>query len=131
VDDLALTFLELAGLPLPGDSYSGQPKKRITDHSMLPMLRGQSAKPPVMAGELFGSRYYREGRLKLLGLLPWAEPGVAKPPLRWQLFDLSQDRGEQHDLSASQPQTVERLKAAWQLYAQQVGVVLPPLATTP
>ncbi len=128
VDDLAPTFLELAGLPLPGDSYKGQEKNPITGHSMLPMLKGQGAQQPALAGELFGSRYYREGNLKLLGLVPWVKPGTPVPPLRWQLFDMSTDRGEQHDLSDSQPQTVERLKAAWVTYAQEVGVVQPPAA---
>ncbi|MNE93709.1 Arylsulfatase [compost metagenome] len=84
-----------------------------------------------MAGELFGSRYYREGNLKLLGLVPWSMPGQPQPPLRWQLFDLSRDRGEQHDLSASQPDTTQRLRQAWQDYAGRVGVVAPPVAKAP
>lgn len=125
VDDLAPTFLALAALPDPGDSWQGQPKHPITGHSMLPMLQGQAQAAPVLAGELFGSRYYREGNLKLLGLVPWAKPGEAPQPLRWQLFDLAADRGEQRDLSAEQPQTLERLKQAWQGYARQVGVVAP------
>ncbi|BAN48306.1 arylsulfatase [Metapseudomonas resinovorans] len=130
VDDLAPTFLALAGLPDPGNQYQGQPKHPITGHSMLPMLEGQGRAEPVMAGELFGSRYYREGNLKLLGLVPWSMPGQPLPPLRWQLFDLSRDRGEQQDLSASQPETLERLKQAWQDYARRVGVVAPPGAGT-
>jgi arylsulfatase len=131
VDDLAPTFLALAGIPDPGDQYKGQSKHPITGHSMLPMLEGKTRAEPVLAGELFGSRYYREGNLKLLGLLPWAMPGQPQPPLRWQLFDLSSDRGEQHDLSAAQPQTLERLKQAWQGYAQRVGVVAPPAPKGP
>jgi arylsulfatase len=131
VDDLAPTFLALAGLPDPGDQYQGQPKHPITGRSMLPMLEGKGRAQPVMAGELFGSRYYREGNLKLLGLVPWSMPGQPQPPLRWQLFDLSHDRGEQHDLSASQPETTQRLQQAWQDYARRVGVVAPPLAKAP
>jgi len=131
VDDLAPTFLALAGLPDPGDQYQGQPKHPITGRSMLPMLEGKGRAEPVMAGELFGSRYYREGNLKLLGLVPWSMPGQPQPPLRWQLFDLSHDRGEQHDLSASQPETTQRLQQAWQDYARRVGVVAPPLANAP
>lgn len=132
VDDLAPTFLALAGLPDPGDSWKGQPKHPITGRSMLPMLEGRQDAEPVMAGELFGSRYYREGDLKLLGLVPWVKPGEAPPPLRWQLFDLSRDRGERQDLSAQQPETLERLKRAWQDYARRVGVIAPPMtAQTP
>jgi arylsulfatase A-like enzyme len=131
VDDLAPTFLALAALPDPGDSYRGQAKHPITGRSMLPMLQGKEREEVVMAGELFGSRYYREGDLKLLGLVPWSLPGQPQPPLRWQLFDLSRDRGEQQDLSSSQPQTLERLKQAWQTYARQVGVVAPPQTGKP
>lgn len=126
VDDLAPTFLAVAGLPDPGDSWKGQPKHPITGRSMLPMFEGQGRAAPAMAGELFGSLYYREGNLKLLGLVPWVKPGEPRPPLRWQLFDLSSDRGEQHDLSAQQPETLEHLKQAWQDYARRVGVVTPP-----
>lgn len=131
VDDLAPTFLALAGLPDPGSQYQGQAKHPITGRSMLPMLEGKGATPPVLAGELFGSLYYREGNLKLLGLRPWALPGEAPQPLRWQMFDLSRDRGEQHDLAAADPQTFERLKQAWQAYAQRVGVVGPPPTKAP
>ncbi|MGJ7546969.1 arylsulfatase [Pseudomonas alloputida] len=126
VDDLAPTFLSLAGVKDPGSQYHGQPKHPITGLSMLPMLQGKAAKPRVFAGELFGSLYYREGNLKLLGLRPWALPGEAPKPLRWQLFDLSRDRGEVDDLSADSPQTLERLKRDWQSYATRVGVVSPP-----
>jgi len=131
VDDLAPTFLALAGLPDPGDQYQGQPKHPITGRSMLPMLEGKGRAEPVMAGELFGSRYYREGNLKLLGLVPWSMPGQPQPPLRWQLFDLSHDRGEQPDLSASQPETTQPLQQAWQDHARRFAVVAPPLANAP
>lgn len=130
-DDLAPTFLALAGLPDPGNRYQGQAKHPITGRSMLPMLEGKGGREPVMAGELFGGRYYREGNLKLLGLVPWVKPGEVPPPLRWQLFDLSYDRAEQQDLSAQQPETLERLKLAWADYARRVGVVSPPLGEKP
>ncbi|GGO76477.1 arylsulfatase [Marinobacterium nitratireducens] len=129
VDDLAPTFLELAGAPDPGASYRGQPKHPITGQSMLPLLSGNGpevAETPVLAGELFGNIYYREGDLKLLGLRPWGDFGPSRKPVQWQLFDLSKDRGERYDLAASEPETVERLKAAWHEYADRVGVVRPP-----
>ena len=57
--------------------------------------------------------------------------GDGPQPLNWQLFDLARDRGEGHDLAASQPATVERLRQAWQGYARQVGVVAPPAPRQP
>lgn len=121
VDDLAPTFLELAGIPLPTETS----KHPITGKSMLSMLAGNGSPHgnDSLAGELFGNAYYREGNLKLLGLRPQAGFGASAQPMQWQLFDLAQDRGETTDLAASQPETVQRLKDAWLKYAEQVGVV--------
>ena len=123
VDDLAPTFLELAGIALP----TAVDKHPITGKSMLPMLAGKGSPHATdsLAGELFGNAYYREGNLKLLGMRPQAGFGDNAQPLQWQLFDVAQDRGETTDLAAAQPETVQRLKAAWLKYAQQVGVVFP------
>jgi arylsulfatase len=79
-----------------------------------------------LAGELFGNAYYREGNLKLLGMRPQAGFGDNRQPPQWQLFDVAKDRGETTDLAASQPETVQRLKAAWLQYAERVGVVFAP-----
>jgi arylsulfatase len=130
VDDLAPTFLALAGVADPGDSYAGQAKHPITGKAMLPMLSGQASahgQQGVLAGELFGNLYYREGNLKLLAMRPQGGFADAPQPLRWQLFDLATDRGERNDLAASQADTLARLKQAWQGYAKQVGVVVPPM----
>ncbi|MEJ5057005.1 MULTISPECIES: arylsulfatase [unclassified Pseudomonas] len=123
VDDLAPTFLEVAGVALPTDTG----KHPITGQSMLPMLAGKGSPHSTdsLAGELFGNAYYREGNLKLLGMRPQAGFGDNAQPLQWQLFDVANDRGETTDLAASQPETVQRLKAAWMKYAEQVGVVFP------
>ncbi|MED7669798.1 arylsulfatase [Pseudomonas moraviensis subsp. stanleyae] len=123
VDDLAPTFLEIAGIAVPDEAG----KQPITGRSLMPMLAGEGS-PHVagaLAGELFGNAYYREGDLKLLGMRPQAGMGDAAQPVQWQLFDVALDRGETTDLAATQPQTVERLKAAWMAYARRVGVVFP------
>jgi arylsulfatase len=124
VDDLAPTFLALAGIAVPTDAG----KHPITGQSMLPMLAGKGSPHSngTLAGELFGNAYYREGNLKLLGMRPQAGFGDNAQPLQWQLFDVAQDRGETTDLAAAQPETVQRLKDAWLKYAGQVGVVFPP-----
>lgn len=126
VDDLAPTFLALAGLPDPGSSWHNELKNPITGQSMLPMLEGKRTPAVARGGELFGNRYYREGDMKALALLPSRNPADPSPP-RWQLFDVSRDRGEQKDLSAEQPEVLERLTQAWTDYARKVGVVTPPV----
>jgi arylsulfatase A-like enzyme len=127
VDDLAPTFLELAGIALPTQAPTDTSKHPITGQSMLPMLAGKGSphSGDSLAGELFGNAYYREGNLKLLGMRPQAGFGDNAQPLQWQLFDVALDRGETTDLAAAQPETVQRLKAAWLKYAAKVGVVFP------
>jgi len=128
VDDLAPTFLELAGIATPNEAASTESKHPITGKSMLPMLAGKGSPHgnESLAGELFGNAYYREGNLKLLGMRPQAGFGDNAQPVHWQLFDLAHDRGETTDLAVTQPETVQRLKEAWLKYATQVGVVFPP-----
>jgi arylsulfatase A-like enzyme len=121
VDDLPPTFRELAGVAVPTDTS----KHPITGKSMLPMLAGKGSphSNDSLAGELFGNAYYREGNLKLLGMRPQAGFGNNAQLPQWQLFDMAQDRGETTDLATTQPETVQRLKAQWLKYAEQVGVV--------
>jgi len=121
VDDLAPTFLDLAGIEAPTDVS----KHPITGKSMRSMLAGEGSphRHDSLAGELFGNAYYREGNLKLLGIRPQAGFGGDAQPPQWQLFDVAQDRGETTDLAAARPDTVQRLKAAWLKYAEEVGVV--------
>jgi arylsulfatase len=125
VDDLAPTFLDLAGITLPGEAPTDVSKHPITGKSMRLMLAGEGSphSQDSLAGELFGNAYYREGNLKLLGIRPRTGFGGDAQPPQWQLFDVAQDRGETTDLAAARPETVQRLKAAWLQYAEQVGVV--------
>lgn len=127
VDDLLPTFLAVAGLPLPAADAD---KHAITGKSMLAMLSGkqEQAQQPVLAGELFGNAYYREGNMKLLGMRPRAGFGEAPQPPKWTLYDLSKDRGETNDLAGAQPEQVKRMQQAWRAYTKQVGVVFPPAA---
>jgi arylsulfatase len=42
----------------------------------------------------------------------------------WQLFDLSKDPSEQHDLAAQHPAKLKELADAWMAWAKQAGVDL-------
>ncbi len=51
-----------------------------------------------------------------------------EPPLGqgdWELSKLAQDLGEQEALSEEFPEIRAALIAAWEAYAEEVGVVLP------
>lgn len=46
-----------------------------------------------------------------------------KGPHRWQLYDLSKDPGEIHDMCESEPKKLEELLDHWETYVKECGVV--------
>ncbi len=123
VSDLAPTFLALAKAPDPGASYRGREVHPITGRSLLGALRGHAERVhpegAVIADELFGRRYVRRDRWKLV----WNEPPYGSG--EWALFDLKSDRAERRDLSKERPEIAASLRAEWDAYVTRVGVVLP------
>lgn len=126
VDDLAPTFLEIAGLKDPGAEFQGQKRLPITGKSMVPMLEHGSdihRDDDGLGAELFGNAYYREGKWKLLSAKPGFHHGYE--PFDWQLFNMQTDPGETTDLADQYPERVEAMKKAWWEYADKVGIVFP------
>jgi hypothetical protein len=46
-------------------------------------------------------------------------------PVQWKLFNLATDLGENTDLSSQHPDILQKLIAAYDKYAQDVGVIIP------
>jgi arylsulfatase len=94
--------------------------------SLVPYLSGDTeAVHPGETGtgwELFGRRAIRQGDWKALYLPPPYGPGA------WQLYDLSCDRGEIHDLAASHPDKLAELLALWDRYVAENGVLTEPVS---
>jgi len=122
--DLAPTFLELAGVPDPGDEYRGRPVHPISGISLLPTLEGRASdvrsETDVLADEQSNHRYVIRGRWKLL----WLEPPFGQDPPAWELFDLEVDRGETNNVAAEHPDIVAELLLEWDRYVQRNGVIL-------
>jgi arylsulfatase len=127
VMDLAPTFLEVAGVALPGSVYKGRAVHPIIGLSLLPALehRSEHVRDPgaVLAWEMNDNGYVIRDNWKLV----WVAGKYGPTPKGWQLFDLSTDRAETKDLSTTRPEIVKQLNAAWEQYAAANGVVLPPL----
>ena len=68
--------------------------------------------------ELFGRCAMRRGSWKALLIPPPDGPGV------WQLYDLSADPGETHDLAEAEPERLAALVADWNAYAEETGVLI-------
>ena len=47
----------------------------------------------------------------------------------WELYDLSHDISQQHDLAATQPEKLAELIKAWETYETENNVTLPDRPT--
>ena len=90
--------------------------KPLSGVSLVPVLRGEEMPERGIPTAHEGARGYRLGRWKLVWGKRQAEP------FQWQLFDLSQDPGEEHDLAAREPAKTAELAALWDAWATRVGV---------
>jgi arylsulfatase len=128
VMDLAPTFLTIAGAEYPSH-YGGKDVLPMRGKSLVPLLAGRSSAirgddEPV-GWEFLGWRALRMGRWKATWIdVPF---GVSD----WELFDLAVDPGEAQDLADRRPEILQRLVAAWEAYADDVGVVLPETSGWP
>lgn len=123
VMDMTPTFLEYAGIQLPGSSYNENTVYPIMGKSLKPLFDGQVSKVyndnEVVAQELFNNSAVFMGDWKAV---------KNAPPLgtdRWQLFNLTGDVGENHDLAKEHPEILQKLVSAYNGYAKDVGIVIP------
>ncbi|MGN7931402.1 arylsulfatase [Sphingopyxis sp. 22461] len=119
VADIAPTLLDLAGADAKTTRVAGRKVVPITGRSWAAWLKNANARvygaDDGVGSELFGSRAYRRGDWKLTDI----GDGI------WRLFDIARDPGETRDLSLAHPDHKAELAAAWDRYAQDVGVILP------
>ena len=114
------TLLEFAGVDYP-DKYKGRQLEPMRGRSMVSLLDGTKkavyTESEYVGGEMAGGKWMRQGDLKAVK--------VPKPygTDRWQLFNVIKDPGESNDLSKSMPDKLNELKAAWDDYAEEVGVI--------
>jgi len=112
VIDLLPTFLELAGAKYP-KSFQGRDLLPPEGRSLVPALQGKALDPRTLAWEHKGNRAIRVGDWKL----------VAQFRGDWELYDLQADRTELRNLASKMTGKVRELSAAWQQWADRVGVV--------
>jgi arylsulfatase len=119
VIDLMATCVDVAGVEYPA---------RFADHDVLP-LEGVSLRPTFSGGSLerTDALYFehhlncaiRDGDWKLVRK---GQPGKEAKLFPWELYDMSTDRSELHDLSAKHPEKVAELAAKWEAWAVRANV---------
>ncbi|KAI1074998.1 putative arylsulfatase [Whalleya microplaca] len=122
VMDILPTILDMAGIEHPGSHFRGREVVTPRGRSWVPFLNGkaenvhENGTQDVTGWELFGRRAIRRGNWKAV-----FTPG----PDEWELFDLSQDHGELHDLSKEKPTILHELLVEWEKYYQETGMYDP------
>lgn len=130
VTDIAPTILDFAGIRLPdGNQYNGRSVHPMSGVSLAPVFKGKAGSEQlanrVLAGELFGGRYIRNGKWKLVSVMtPFADN-------QWELYDLERDRSESHNVATENPDIVKHMVQLWDEYAQKNGVVFAPAKRMP
>jgi arylsulfatase A-like enzyme len=111
--DLMATCVDLAGAHSP-TKFNGETITPMEGVSLRPALQGKSlqrAQPIFWEHE--GNRAVREDRWKL----------VSKFPGGWELYDMTADRTEAHDLSAKEPVRLKAMIASYHAWAKRAHVV--------
>jgi arylsulfatase A-like enzyme len=115
VTDAFLSTLEV--LPTLAAAAGAAPPEGVTldGFDMLPILAGERPSPRA---ELFWQR--RDDKAARVGQWKWVESERGKG-----LFDLSNDIGEQTDLSAAHPDVRERVRGRWQAWRTAMDAAEP------
>jgi arylsulfatase A-like enzyme len=113
VMDFMATFLELAGAKYP-TVYNGNTIKPMQGSSLVPAFTSTKASGhTTLFNEHFGARYVRYDGWKL----------VSRRGEPWHLFHIDDDETELNDLSAQNPETVQKLDKMWQDWTRENQVV--------
>ena len=121
--DVMATLLDVAGAPYPVD-YAGRDVKPLEGHSFASVLNGQKPERPApLFWEHEGNAAVRDGRWKLVRNYPRDRSLLMTDPAAWELYDIDEDRTEQHDLAAEAPDRVRKMLDAFLAWAKRCSVL--------
>jgi arylsulfatase len=112
--DIMATCLDVNGAKFPAERGG----EKITPPEGVSLVPAFNEKPIQRTQPLFweheGNRALREGSWKLVA------KGAAGA---WELYDMSSDRTEMHDLASAEPEKVKDLSAKWDAFARRTNVL--------
>lgn len=119
--DIAATVLDVTGAPTPG---------QVGGHEQLPMhgrsiaaTFGDPSAPPPRKVQYFEQMGHRGIWADGWKAVTYHEAGKPYEQDRWELFDLTTDFSECHDLAAERPDKLQELVELWWAQAGEMGVL--------
>ncbi|MBB6521069.1 arylsulfatase [Pseudoteredinibacter isoporae] len=124
--DMAPSFWEMAGQSV--DKQGFDKKYKMSGRSALPYFQGTEnsvyQQSDVLSFELFGHASVYMGPWKALSMrAPWGDGS-------WQLFNLTADPSEQHNLVKAEPAILKKMLSAYGQYRKDNRVVDEPEGVT-
>jgi len=114
--DLMPTFVEASGASYP-EEFAGEAIHPMEGVSLIPSFSGHPfVRKAPLAFEHHGNLALRDGRWKIVSTYREEEP------IRWELYDMENDRTELNDLADEMPDRVRDLADEWKSWADRVGV---------
>jgi arylsulfatase A-like enzyme len=126
--DLAPTILEICGVKTPADL-------KLDGHSLWPLLARRNAEWPERTlftqshrGDepvLYHNFAARQQKWKLVSATGFGPETLPASGPKFELFDMESDPYEQHDLAATHPDVVAKLKTEYEAWFKDVGSTRP------
>ncbi len=110
--DIMATCIEVAGAAYP-KAFNGRSILPMEGRSLLPAFAGQPIQREALFWEHEGNAAVRVGDMKLVR---HGRNGA------WELYDLTTDRTELHDLAAAKADIAKDLAARWEAWAERAQV---------
>jgi arylsulfatase A-like enzyme len=111
--DLMATCVDVSGAEYP-KTFQGREIQPMEGKSLAPIFRtGTREGHERIFWEHEGNKAVRQGTWKL----------VARHKGTWELFNLEADRTEMNDLASKETERAKEMAAAWQAWADRVGVI--------
>ncbi len=117
--DIMPTILELAGGVYP-EKHNGKTIKPMEGISLVPLFKGNSLRRfNPLFWEHEGNRAVRDGDWKLVSAYDYGK----KEFMKWELYNLKEDRSELNDLSEKFPEKQSEMIGKYEEWADRAGVV--------
>jgi arylsulfatase len=117
--DVMPTLIEITGAKYPS-TREGHNVTPIEGTSLMPAMRGEKLPTRTIGFDHQEAHGLRQG--------DWKAVFSKRMPheLKWELYNLAEDRCELNDLAEKSPERIKKMVDDWETWARRVGVIWMP-----